>query len=140
MLHEVTYYSPLLLFFTLSAFLLLSVSYKLTYYFFIVFLLLSKPHACHNNAEYTKYLCFFPSKTQPSVMLTQVPLLKILCFCSPAVNQWNLILAFILKKEVSFIIQPLLILSRAVLLLLPGAFSFKLVQANHSTRVTSSKI
>lgn len=49
-------------------------------------------------------------------------------------------LAFILKKEVSIIIEALLVLSSVVLLLLPRVISFKLVQANHSTRVTSSKI
>lgn len=106
----------------------------------IVFLLLWKPHICHHNAEYTKYLCFFPSKTQLSVTHTQVSLLKILCFLSPAVKQWNIILAFILQKEVSIIIEPVLILSRVAVLLLPRVIYFKLVQANHSTRLTSSKI
>lgn len=75
-----------------------------------------------------------------TVTLTQVSLLKILCFLPPAVKQWNIILAFSLIKEVSILIEPLLITSRTVLLFLLGVFSFKLLQTNHSTRVTSSKI
>lgn len=84
----------------------------------------------------TQRLHFFPSKVQFPIMLTLVFLLKILCFPSPAVNQCITILVSILKKELSII---MIILARLFLHLSPWVPFSKLVQANDSRTVTSSK-
>lgn len=99
---KVLYISTLNYFFPhfLSPFLLLC--FLQTYYFFIVFLLLSKPHTCHHNAEYTNIFVSSLPKHNSLSRLLRYLFLKF-CFLSPAVKWCNIILAFILKKKVSII-------------------------------------